>query len=215
MEGFTSGMAVGLFILILPLFVLGISLMISAIGPLWAPIGALICARMAGKRGLNAWRYAAVGALYSILFFWPWVYLVARMDDRTLNRWLIVLFYVGTYVVLTCAVGILVFSGLYNHPGWAQVADLSNPWVWLSSGELIAAAVGVVAWWMSLTRLIKRHKVDSLESRGLRASTLPHFDYLVPVACMLTWLVLPAVSLYLANNLITTPHRFASSTPQF
>ena len=214
MEGFTFGMAVGLFILILPLFIFGTGLVISAVGPLWAPFGALICARMARRRGLNAWRYAAAGALYSILFFWPWVYLVARMDDRRLHRWLIALFYFGVYVVLTCAIGILVFDGLYNHPGWAQVANLSNPWVWLSSGELIAATAGIVAWWLSLTGLIKRQRIDSAGRNNFRASTLPHFDYLVPVACMLMWLVVTPASHVLANHLITTPHRFASYMPQ-
>ena len=209
-------MGASLFILISPLFIFGIAFFLSPVGILWAPFGALICAILARKRGMNAWRYAAVGALYSVLFFWPWVYLVARMDDRTLHRGLIVLFYFGVYVLWLCVIGVLVYIGIYNHPGWAQVANLSNPWVWLSSGDLTAAGAGVVTWCVSLVRHIKRYKaIDSQESNDFRASTLPHFDCLAPVAYMTMWLVGTISSHWLATNLITTPHRFAGSMPQF
>ena len=152
-EGATVGMAVGYFIILSPVILVFMIFGLSFVGPLWAPFGALICARIARKRGLNVWRYAGVGALYSILLFWPWVYLALRMNDKTLHRGLIVLFYVVVYFTWLSAIGILIYGGSYNHPGWAQVANLSNPWMWIGSSILTVAGVGVALWGVSLTRL--------------------------------------------------------------
>ena len=52
------------------------------LGVLWAPFAALTCARVARSRGLDRRKYALAGAVYSILFFWPWVYLVTRLYGR-------------------------------------------------------------------------------------------------------------------------------------
>ena len=220
-EGATVWMGVGYFILLSPIIILFIVFALSLVGPLWAPFGALICARIAGKRGLNVWRYAGAGALYSLLLFWPWVYLVLRMKDRSLHRGLIVLFYVVVYFTWLSAIGILIYGGLYNHPGLAQVANLSNPWMWIGSSILTIAGAGIALWWVSLTRMNRRYKyVDSRESNDLRASTLPVFVYLAPVAGAIAWILAVMLSIYGQELLpigitITTPHPNYEPPPRF
>ena len=218
-EGATVWMGVGYFILLSPVLILFIVFAISLVGPLWAPFGALICARIASKRGLNVLRYAGAGALYSLLLFWPWVYLALRMNDKRMHRGLIVLFYVVVYFTWLSAIGILFYGGLYNHPGLAQVANLSNPWMWIGSGELAVAGTGVALWWVSLTRLNRRYKnIDSRESNDVRASTLPVFVYLAPVAGAIAWILAVMLSIYWQEfSLISidTPHRFDDSGIQF
>ena len=51
----------------------------------WAPFGALVCALIAWRRGINLYRCAVAGAAYSALFFLPWVYLAARMLGSSRN----------------------------------------------------------------------------------------------------------------------------------
>ena len=53
------------------------------LGWLWSPFAALICWLRARSLGLDARRYAAAGALYSALFFLPWLYLTLRMFGKT------------------------------------------------------------------------------------------------------------------------------------
>ena len=66
-----------------PVFGPALSLLIVVlavlVGLVWAPFGALICRRIARSRGFNPRRYAIAGAVYPVLFFVPWVYLVMRM----------------------------------------------------------------------------------------------------------------------------------------
>lgn len=48
----------------------------------WNPVGALVCAWLARKRGLNVARYALLGAMSSAAMFAPWLYLVQRMRGK-------------------------------------------------------------------------------------------------------------------------------------
>ena len=58
-----------------PLLVMVANEMAVGASMIWAPFGALACALIAWRRGLNPYRYAVAGAAYSALFFLPWVYL--------------------------------------------------------------------------------------------------------------------------------------------
>ena len=66
------------------------------VGWIWAPFAALVCAQVARAQGLDSRRFAAAGAIYSILFFWPWVYLVLRMHGKSVPSPVIR----GAYIVL-------------------------------------------------------------------------------------------------------------------
>ena len=76
-----------------PLFVMVANEMAALASMVWAPFGALICALIAWRRGLSP----VAGAVYSALFFLPWVYLAARMLGRAVPKPLAVLPYVVLY----------------------------------------------------------------------------------------------------------------------
>ena len=207
MEGFTFAAALLLFVLLLPIIVIMFGSALAIIGPLWAPFGALACGMIARKKGLVSWRYALSGAIYSILFFWPWVYLVVRMYDRELPRFLIRLFYSLLYVTWLSAAGFMVVSAFYFFPGWDYVLAVSNPSVSLSYSLLVVGVAGVILWFASLNRLLLRHDADSLMDNNLRAVTMPHIDYMKPAAYTLAWLLVALVVLFFADPLISTLNR--------
>ena len=60
-----------------------VGLIILGICLLWVPLSAYICARIAHNRGLSARRYAIAGAAYSMLFFFPGLYFVMQMRNKT------------------------------------------------------------------------------------------------------------------------------------
>lgn len=68
------------------------------IGVLWSPIAALICGGIARARGLSVSRYAAAGAVYSALLILPWLYLVVRMFNRSVPRFIVVAGYMVLYL---------------------------------------------------------------------------------------------------------------------
>ena len=91
----------------------------------WAPFGALICALIAWRRGLNPRRYAVAGAAHSVLFFLPWVYLAARMLGVRVPKPL---------VVLGCAVAYAAWlQGIaqYSFMHWALDDDYRMLLAWL------------------------------------------------------------------------------------
>ncbi len=69
------------------------------VGTLWSPIAALICGIAARRRGLPALKYAAMGAGYSIMFFFPSVYLTLRMFDRSVPRRVAIIGYILHYAI--------------------------------------------------------------------------------------------------------------------
>ena len=66
----------------------------AVLGVVWAPVGAIICRVIASKLGLNPRRYTMLGGVYSLLLFFPWLYLVLRMLERRASRILIRVFYI-------------------------------------------------------------------------------------------------------------------------
>ena len=80
-----SGAAQRFIIVVIPLFVFPFMVLLAALGLLWAPFGALICALTAKSRGLSIRSHAIAGAVYSILFLVPWFYLWAWQRNRPLS----------------------------------------------------------------------------------------------------------------------------------
>ncbi len=71
-----------------------------------SPIGALVCRRLASKRGLAGGRYAWTGGWYWIAGFAPWVYCLYQINGRPppirmynlAFRWLLVAWLVGPVI---------------------------------------------------------------------------------------------------------------------
>ena len=63
-----------------------IAFVIAILCVAWTPFAALICARIAQRRGLNVKRPAVHGAIYSALLFLPWRHLTRQMRGEPINR---------------------------------------------------------------------------------------------------------------------------------
>ena len=70
---------------------------LAVVGLLWAPVAAVVCSVVARKRGLKPWVYAIAGTTHSVLFLFPWVYLLLRMYDVRPHRAIVTLGYLVLY----------------------------------------------------------------------------------------------------------------------
>lgn len=52
-----------------------------------APFGASVCMILAHRRGLNVRYYGAIGAVYTLVYLLPVVYLISRLSGRRLSHW--------------------------------------------------------------------------------------------------------------------------------
>ncbi len=88
--------------------IISFSLLILAIGVVWSPFAALICARVASTTGEPVGRIAKTGALQSVLFFFPWVYFLLRILGKlTPDR---VVAGAHSVIYLACLLGPIMFN---------------------------------------------------------------------------------------------------------
>ena len=67
---------------------------------LWAPFAAFISARQARTQGSEIWwQYGLLGALYSVSFLLPWIYLAWRLSQRRMPISLIMTGYISIYIL--------------------------------------------------------------------------------------------------------------------
>ena len=81
-------------------------------GVLWSPFAALITTRVASARDMASGRMAEAGAKWSLPFFFPWIYLLMRMNGKRISDKVVV----GAYVVLylACLLGPILFNVLLS-----------------------------------------------------------------------------------------------------
>ncbi len=63
-----------------------VPLLLAYVAVLSTPLGAAICMILARKRGLNVWYYGAIGAIYTLFYLLPVVYLISRLSGRNLSQ---------------------------------------------------------------------------------------------------------------------------------
>ncbi len=121
-------------IIILPAFT--VTFLWGLVSVMFSPFAAGICMWLARRRGLNVWYYGLIGAIYSISFLYPWVYLATRLLGRRMSPIIVIAGYVNMYVWwLASLFGVFLFA---NMNSGEFVALLS--FVHLSIGAI--AAVG-------------------------------------------------------------------------
>ena len=175
-----------------PVFGPALSLVIAVLavllGLMWAPFGALICRRIARSRGLSPRRYAIAGAVYPVLFFLPWVYLVMRMRGRSVS------------VVLVRTIYILLYGAWLVLPIWSlstfrsvtlRVEDFGEArtigLVLISSILMFVGSLVMIA----VVRIKAKYKTVDRSGRSdesVRDDVLPHIAYILPFAYLLFWL---------------------------
>lgn len=157
-----------------------------AFGLLWSPFAALICALIAHIRGLSVRRYARAGAVYSALFFLPWVYLVARMFGKSVPKQVV------------AAVYIILYGGVWlcGTAGLAVLGFLIS-----STAQGISGISAVVAFVVSIALCIASVRQFSRRRACLRDNPavsqddiLPDRAYIMPFAHTLGWLIIYLVA---------------------
>ena len=154
-----------------------------ALGLLWAPFATMICARTARARGLDSRRYAIAGAVYSVLFLLPSIFLIARIHNKStpgcLTRSAYVLIYGWLWPVSTLSYYIFTLA-------------LPEPF-WIVSVSLLL--LNVLTWFISLIKLIVWHRRQARVLSEESDDVLPNRVYIMPFAYVLGW-VLIAVPLF-------------------
>ena len=157
-----------------------VTLLIAILCLAWTPFAALICARIARRRGLSIKRPALHGAIYSFILFVPWLHLTRQMRGDPITRENIDLTHTLTYVLAALA--------LASH-AFLIIAELIQPWAFSSVGDMdeylvatIAGALAFIAGLVSLWRVSKR--LNHLEERreSPNAIDLPNISYIAPFA---------------------------------
>ena len=145
----------------------------------WAPFGALACALIAWRRGLNPYRCAVAGAAYSALFFLPWVYLAARMLGWVIPKPLTALSYIALY-------GLWAYGpARYSYEIWTDAEAHRPAWLfaWLANMFTMAASLLLMTPFKRINPFYRARRDAPLRD------TLPNPVYLLPFALLWGWTV--------------------------
>lgn len=163
--------------------VLGILLAVSLAGLIWMPFAAASCMYVARSKGLNVNAYGIAGAVYSVLFILPWVYLVLRMYDVSIDKRVVRAVYVVLYVYVWM-LGVMVLNvTIALDQDWRAIAFL-------------LLLVNIITWIVSADMVQRRNLEDRKEefhiprrhsNNEMQQASLPHFVYLIPFAMVLFW----------------------------
>ena len=181
-----------------PFFSLVIVVLAVLFGLVWAPFGALICRRIARSRGFNPRRYAIAGAVYPVLFFLPWVYLVRRMRGQSVS------------VVVVRNIYFLLYGAWLVLPIWSLYEFMSVSLRGEDFGGALTMGFGLISCILvfvgSLVMIVvvrKRAKYRTVDRPGgsdesIQDDVLPHIAYILPFAYLMLWLA--ALPLYLLGE---------------
>ena len=169
-----------------PLFVAIAAVAAMLLGWLWSPFAALICWLRARSLGLDARRYAKAGALYSALFFLPWLYLTLRMFGKTVADWMVSAGYFVLYLIwLLGPIGVtfLVCAGSAFRVFSSDPAD-PDPTAFdmlLFCSLLALLCANLVAMGLSAWDLERKHRRLAAADRE-KSDFFPHRLYVMPFA---------------------------------
>ena len=149
------------------------------LGVLWSPFAALICARVAHTRGLESRKYAAAGAVYSLLFFWPWVYLIARMYGKSIPGAVIRGAYVLLYIVLWPASALSFIPMAFSPQPYGMVALLL----------MLLCCITLFVSKGRLTRWHSRHSHSRRDRLDMSDDVLPNREYVLPFVHVFAWIL--------------------------
>lgn len=147
----------------------------AAFGFLWTPAAAVICACRARARGLSVSRYALFGALCSVLFIVPWIYLVARMYDKSIPRNIVRTVYIILYALWLIGPIVMLSAVVVNElVFWMENANTQRynlaPYATIFAVSVILAVLNITTWILSLT-LLRRQWLSGAQNRFVSALT--------------------------------------------
>lgn len=123
------------------------------IGLLWTPFAALTCLAIARVRRLEGEGHGKAGALYSLLFFLPWIWLALRISGVPVPALVARAGYALLFTLWLCAAVALVIVGVAGlaTAGFGE-GELRPDWTILIFSGIFAGAV----WFVSLRRTLRR-----------------------------------------------------------
>ena len=172
-------------------------------GLVWAPFGALICRRIARSRGFDPRRYTIAGAVYPVLFFLPWVYLVVRMRGRSVSIVVVRIIYIllyGTWLVVS-------IWPLYM---WRRILlsdeSISREVLTVVPVMLILSVLVFVGSLVMIAVVREKQKYKTTDRPGgqdesIQDDVLPHIAYILPFAYLMFWIVIPTLYFLLRERL--------------
>ncbi len=155
-----------------------ITLTVATMSAALSPIAGMACALVARAHGLNPKRYGLLGMATCLLFTLPWIFTIARMLGKNIDRRAITLAYLAVYGAW--ALGIVAFN--------AFLATLESTLI------VIALPFQGVTLLLSIMMLAStQHRQRRAEESGTAEegnATLPahYWKYLQPFGMMLFWL---------------------------
>lgn len=174
-----------------PVFGLAFSFVIVVLavlfGLVWAPFGALTCRRIARSRGFDPRRYTIAGAVYPVLFFLPWVYLVKRMRGRSVS------------VVVVRNIYILLYGAWLVLPIWSlsmftalaiRTKDFGGA---LIEGLMLISSILMFFGSLVMIDVVrKKAEYKTVDPPGgsdesIPDDALPHIAYILPFAYLMFW----------------------------
>ena len=155
---------------------------------IWMPFAAATCAFVARRKGLDIKVYGIAGAVYSVLFVIPWIYLVLRMHGIFVSRRVVRGMYVVMYVYVWM-LGLMVLNVIIafdsDWRGVGLLLLLVNVLTWIVSADMIQRRNRYDREQEAL--ISRRHSVEYVNET--RQTSLPHFVYIIPFAMVLAWMV--------------------------
>ena len=179
-----ADMAARAYVALLLAFVPPMYLMV--IGLLWTPFAALICLAIARARRLEGEGHGKAGALYSLLFLLPWVWLVLRMMGVPVPAMVARVGYAVMYGLWLCAAALLI-AGAFLTMGFGEEELRPDSALLIFSG-MFAGAV----WFASLRRTLRWRARQREGENEVRASVPMRTAF---IAMSVSW-ALCAVSVF-------------------
>ena len=151
-----------------------------AVGVAWAPFAAVVSFFAARSQGLPPFRYAGIGALYSALSFFLWLYWVLRLFNKKIPSSAIVIVYTVLYTLWLGPIIVLfafIFAATYpDTPGFVNSEpEISIAVVVVSCSMVLLAFVTSLLLILPSSNFSPRDNTD-----GLRVSP----RYLISFALM-------------------------------
>ena len=137
----------------------------AAIGVLWAPVGSLICGLIASSRGLDVKLWMGRGLVGSVLFLYPWFYVVASVSGLQVSNPLKRAEYALVYLAwLFGPIGLmssLVMSSLIAE--WQGSPNAFSNYPVFYTVVIAVTIANVCTWYMSLRTWAWKLRDDSTE----------------------------------------------------
>lgn len=150
-------------------------------GLICAPFAATICALTARHRGLNTRLYAVAGAIYSVLFILPFIYLILRTYGWQTKRNIVQIAY-GVLHVYVWLAGVIVYD--------LWVMSISTGWIGI---QLALLAANIVTLVVSMgTMYGNNHYNKEYVNQGV-ANQLPYLRYMIPFILLLVWVIISRI----------------------